>query len=183
VRTIRLAVYLVVGLVQISVPASMMWKQHRTLSEGREWKFRTAPVDPVDVIRGRYLRLRFTAEEFARSEALPYTERAYAVLKNDAEGFAVVDRLQAEPISGDDDVNVRTYGWDAGKQRIRLSFDELWVTEADATAAEAGYVEHSRERSSDAYATVRVRKGHAAIEQLYIAGQPLHEFLRTHPPK
>ena len=52
---LRLIIFLVVALAQISVPASMIWKRQRTLREGRLWKFRTAPVDPVDAMRGRYL--------------------------------------------------------------------------------------------------------------------------------
>ena len=61
---LRLIIFLLVALAQIAVPASMIWKRQRTLSEGRVWKFRTAPVDPVDAMRGRYLALRFEAEEF-----------------------------------------------------------------------------------------------------------------------
>ena len=65
---------------------------------------------------------------------------------------------------------------------MRFPFDRLWVTEASAPAAEKAYAEHSRREKIDAYATVRVMAGDAGIEELYIAGQPLRDYLRAHPP-
>jgi hypothetical protein len=38
---------------------------------------------------------------------------------------------------------------------------------------------YSQREKADAYVTVRIRNGDAAIEELYIAGKPLREFLRT----
>ena len=180
---LRLIIFLLVALAQISVPASMIWKRQRTLREGRLWKFRTAPVDPVDAIRGRYLVLRFEAEESLRSERLisPYGETVYVRLKEDADGFAVVHSNNEVP-DGNETVAAENLGWYEGKQRLKFPFDRLWVTEASAPAAEKAYAEHSRREKIDAYATVRVFGDDAAIEELYIAGQPLREYLRAHPP-
>ncbi|MFL6501202.1 MAG: GDYXXLXY domain-containing protein, partial [Candidatus Udaeobacter sp.] len=58
-KTLRLLIFGVVALAQLTVPAAMVWQRNQTLEQGRVWKFRTAPVDPVDVIRGRYIALRF----------------------------------------------------------------------------------------------------------------------------
>ena len=52
---LRLIIFILVALTQVAVPASMIWKRQHTLREGRAWKFRTAPVDPVDMMRGRIL--------------------------------------------------------------------------------------------------------------------------------
>lgn len=179
---LRLIIFLVVALAQISVPASMIWKRQRTLREGRLWKFRTAPVDPVDAIRGRYLALRFEAEEFPRSKPLEYWETVYVRLKEDANGFAVVDEVSEASTGDEDTIRADSRGYYEGKQRVRFSFDRLWVTEASAVAAEKAYAEHSRREKIDAYVTVRVFNGDAGIEELYIAGQPLRDYLRAHPP-
>lgn len=181
---LRLMIFLLVALAQISVPASMIWKRQRTLRDGRLWKFRTAPVDPVDAMRGRYLSLRFEAEEFPRSERLPHAfeTTVYVGIKEDADGFAVVDQVYDAPTGRHDTVEAENHGWYAGKQRVRFPFDRLWVTEANAAAAEKAYADHSRREKVDAYATVRVMAGDAGIEELYIAGQPLREYLRAHPP-
>jgi uncharacterized membrane-anchored protein len=179
---LRLIIFLVVALAQIAVPASMIWKRQRTLSEGRVWKFRTAPVDPVDAMRGRYLSLRFEAEQFSYSLRLPYGETVYVKLKEDADGFATVDQVNETSTAGDDVVQAEGLGSYQEKGRVKFSFDRLWVTEANAPAAERAYAEHSRREKIDAYATVRVHNGDAGIEELYIAGQPLRDYLRAHPP-
>jgi uncharacterized membrane-anchored protein len=179
---LRLIIFLVVALAQIAVPASMIWKRQRTLREGRLWKFRSAPVDPIDAMRGRYLVLRFEAEDFPSAKPLPYRDTVYVKLKEDAEGFAVVDQVDVTPAEGDDVVKADSFGQYEGKGHLRFSFDRLWVTEANAPAAEKTYAEHSRREKVDAYATVRVMPGDAGIEELYIAGQPLREYLRAHPP-
>jgi uncharacterized membrane-anchored protein len=179
---LRLIIFLLVALAQIAVPASMIWKRQRTLSEGRLWKFRTAPVDPVDAIRGRYLSLRFEAEQFPYSQKLPYGEKVYIKLKEDADGFAAVDQVNETPTAGDDVVQAEGFGSYQEKGRVKFSFDRLWVTEANAPAAEKAYAEHSRREKVDAYATVRVHNGDAGIEELYIAGQPLRDYLRAQAP-
>lgn len=178
---LRLIIFILVALAQICVPASMIWKRQRTLREGRLWKFRTAPVDPVDALRGRYLSLRFEAEEFASDQTLRYRNTVYARLKEDAEGFAVVDQASETPAAGDDVVQAESFGCYQGKAHVKFSFDRLWVTEANAPAAEQAYAAHSRREEIDAYATVRVVAGDAGIEELYIAGQPLRDYLRAHP--
>lgn len=179
-KQLRLIVFAVVALAQISVPASMIWKRQQTLSNGRVWKFRTAPVDPEDILRGRYLRLRFAAEEFATAQPLPLGSHLYLTLKEDAEGFAAVDQGSNTPIAGDNVVYVESYGYYEGKARIAFPFDEYWLSEAKAPAAERAYLAHSRREQADSYVTVRIRGGDAAIEELYLAGQPLREFLRAH---
>jgi uncharacterized membrane-anchored protein len=179
---LRLIIFLVVALAQIAVPASMIWKRQRTLGEGRLWKFRTAPVDPVDAMRGRYLALRFEAEQFPTPQAMPYRDTVYAKLKEDADGFAVIDQVNETPMEGDDVVQAQSFGWYEGKMHLKFVFDRLWVTEANAPAAEKAYADHSRREKIDAYATVRVMAGDAGIEELYIAGQPLREYLRAHSP-
>jgi uncharacterized membrane-anchored protein len=179
---LRLIIFFLVAVAQITVPASMIWTRQRTLREGRLWKFRTAPVDPVDAMRGRYLVLRFEAENFTSAKPLSYRDTVYAKLKEDADGFAVVDQVDVTPIEGDDVVKAVSFSYYERMAHLRFPFDRLWVTEANAPAAEKAYAEHSRREKVDAYATVRVTAGDAGIEELYIAGQPLREYLRAHPP-
>lgn len=179
---LRLIIFLVVALAQITVPASMIWKRQRTLREGRLWKFHTAPVDPVDAMRGRYLSLRFEAENFVSAKSLPYRATVYVKVKEDADGFAVVDQADETAIEGDDVVKAESFSYYERMAHVRFPFDRFWVTEANAPAAERAYAEHSLRKKVDAYATVRVHNGDAGIEELYIAGQPLREYLRAHSP-
>lgn len=187
-RMLLIIVFAVVALLQLSVPASMIWNREQTLRQGRVWKFRTAPVDPVDAIRGRYIALRFDAEIIPRKR--PPEERSssapvYLTLKEDTAGFAQVDQIVVTPTHGNNVVKADSGYWfqDADHVRVRFPFDQYWVTEKDAPAAEKAYVENSRREKQNAYVTIRVRDGDAAIEELFIDNQPLKEYLRAHPPK
>src|SRR5438132_6111729 len=94
-KMLRILIFGLVALAQLAVPATMVWQRDQTLKQGRIWKFRTAPVDPVDVIRGRYIALRFTAEEFAAPAKFEAGNKpVYAVLKQSTDGFAEIDISQ-----------------------------------------------------------------------------------------
>jgi len=181
-KNVRLSIFVVVALAQLAVPAYAVWMRTQTLSHGRVWKFRTAPVDPVDLVRGRYIALRFASEEVPQAERLKPGRWAYAVLKEATDGFAIVDHVSAEPIAGDNVIKVENVGWWESKQRLRFPFNNFWVSEDLAPAAETAYAANTRQQKQNAYATVRVRNGDAALEELYIDGQPLKEYLRQHAP-
>jgi uncharacterized membrane-anchored protein len=183
-KMLRILIFGVVALAQLAVPATMVFQREKTLKVGRIWKFRTAPVDPVDVLRGRYIALRFTAEEFpapAKFEA--GNKPVYAVLRQGTDGFAEIDHLTTEPAGTDDTVPVGSVWWWQGKQQVRFPFNKFWVAEANAAAAERAYVENNRRDNQRAYVTVRVRHGDAALDQLYIDNQPLSEYVRAHSPQ
>ena len=180
----RILIFCVVALAQVGVPAAMVWQRGQTLQQGRVWKFRTAPVDPVDGIRGRYIALRFTAEEFDAPVKFESGYRSvYAVLKQDTDGFAEVDHLTTEAVATDDVVPVESAWWSSGKQHVSFPFDKFWVAEANAAAAERAYVENNRRDKQNAYVTVRVRHGDAALDQLFIDNEPLSEYLHSHSPR
>jgi len=179
---LQIVIFGLVVLAQLGVPAAMVWQREQTLKQGRVWKFRTAPVDPVDAIRGRYISLRFAAEEFAAPAKFESSNKSvYAVLKQNTDGFAEVDHLTTEAAETDNVVPVESAWWYGGKQQVRFPFNKFWVAEENAPAAERAYIENNRRENQNAYVTVRVRRGDAALDRLYIDNQPLSEYLRAHP--
>jgi uncharacterized membrane-anchored protein len=171
----RLIVFGLIAFAQLAVPGSLIWKREHTLRQGHVWKFRTAPVDPVDVFRGRYVALHFEIEtqEISPPPNSGYSEKVFVTLKANAEGFAEIDQVFATKPAGDDFMEAQLTG-----KTISLPFDKYWVSERDAPAAELAYQSLSRRGNQNAYVSVRVFRGDAAIEQLYLDNQPLAEFLR-----
>src|SRR3954469_19827099 len=108
----RLIAFIVVAGVQLAVPASLVWKREHTLRRGSTWKFRTAPVDPVDAFRGRYVALRFEAEthEIAAAPTVEYGDPVFVILRTDGEGFAEIDQVTTTRPSGDDYIGARLNG-------------------------------------------------------------------------
>jgi uncharacterized membrane-anchored protein len=187
-KNLRLIVFVLVALAQLAVPASVVWKRGQILSHGRVWKFKTEPIDPEDAIRGRYIALRLEAERIWEQPApspgvfKPESDY-YATLKEDENGFARVDKVSTTKTMGDDVIQVKMGYWSGGWQQVRFPFDKLWVAERVAPQAEQAYRENSRRGKENAYVTVRVRNGDAALEQLYIDNQPLADYLRAQAAK
>ena len=178
-KNLKVILFCLVALVQLAIPASMISKHVQTLKHGRLWKLRTAPVDPVDPFRGRYVVLRFDAQEFTRAEPLPYDQQVYAILQNNAEGFAEIERVETQPASGDNVIQIISDGHYNGKQRIRFPFDRFWMSEHLAQEAEGALASNSTRERKNAYVTIRVRGGHAVIEDLYVDDRPIVEYLRS----
>jgi uncharacterized membrane-anchored protein len=176
VKSWRLLVFALVGLTQLAVPASLIWKREQTLRHGTVWKFRTAPVDPVDAFRGRYVALQFEVEgqEISPPLGFGYDQTVFVSLRLNPEGFAEIDQVLPSKPAVDDFIEAQLR-----EKTVSLPFDKYWVTERDAPAAEAAYRAQSRRDKQNAFCTVRVFRGDAALEQLYLNSQPLGEYLRA----
>ncbi|HVF71677.1 MAG TPA: GDYXXLXY domain-containing protein [Chthoniobacterales bacterium] len=172
----RLIVLILAALAQLAVPASLIWKREQTLRNGVVWKFRTAPVDPVDLFRGRYIALEFEVEsqEIAPPPNIVSGAKVFVTLAPDIDGFARIDQLFSTPPPGQDFMEAHLAG-----KTVTLPFSQYWVTERDAPAAEAAYRQQSQREKRNAFVAVRVFRGDAAVEQLYLDGLPLGEYLRT----
>jgi uncharacterized membrane-anchored protein len=173
----RLIVFILVALAQLAVPASLIWKREQTFRRGSVWKFRTAPVDPIDAFRGRYVSLQFEVEtqEISPPPNLESGQKVFVTVRANAEGFAEIDQVLPARPAGDDFIEAQLSG-----KTVSLPFDKYWVTERDAPAAEAAYRDQSRRDKRNAFVTVRVFRGDAAMEQLFLDNQPLGEYLRGH---
>ena len=183
-KRLRISIFILIALAQLSVPAIMAWGRVQTLASGRVWKLKTAPVDPEDAVRGRYVMLRLDAEDaYRQPEQLKSSDSLYAILKQGADGFAAVDHLSYSPTPGDSAIKVEPGGFWDGQQRILLPFHYFWLTEKRAPAAEKAYRENSKRGEQNAFVTIRVRNGDAALEQLYINDKPLAEYLQAQAEK
>lgn len=183
---------LVLGLVltcaaQWAVPVFLIYRGQTTLQQGVQYRFRTAPVDPADPFRGRYVRLDFEAARIVpqgSARELEADQRAYASLARDAQGDAIVTGLGVTPPDAGDYLHVQVL-WNHGEElQMRLPFDRYYLDERLAPEAERRYWAGRPGRGDEedprrpAYATVRVYKGYAVLEELYIDGRSVHELLR-----
>ena len=169
-------------VAQLAAPGSMIYRSEKTLREGQAFKFKTAPVDPYDAFRGRYVALSFEnaeAPEGPPGRQIGYDVEVYALLENGPDGFARFRAATLEPPDSGAYLKVRTtYSWKPNIVALRLPFDRFYMPEELAPKAETAYREHSRRGQQDAYAVVRVRDGVGVIENVYVAGQPISEFVR-----
>ena len=89
-----------VCLAQLAAPAALLAVREHTLTTGERFRFRCAPLDPVDVFRGRYVALRFDANEVSPGNlTLHYGERVAVALRTTQDGFAQLGTPSVEPPS------------------------------------------------------------------------------------
>jgi uncharacterized membrane-anchored protein len=186
-----LVALVVVCAVQWAVPAWLIHRGTTALEQGTQYRFRTAPIDPVDPFRGRYVTLDFAAARIVLDGAqrsYAHGERVYAPITVGEDGFAVLGAPLHEHPDAGDYVEARVQWSSAEELRLALPFDRYYMDERLAPEAERIYRERNRqgrfgEEPEDlrrpAYVTVRVRKGYAVLEELYIDGAPVHELLRS----
>ena len=181
----RVALLLVVGVIQLAVPGWMVFEQEQILRLGTEYKFQTEPVDPYDLFRGRYVALRFKAEDFEQKgeSDLTWGSKVYVAVKTNPDGFAEVERVSREPIKGDNvfRATVRS-GLRSKNLRLEFPFHKYFMEEALAPQAEKAYSAANRRNATQkAWALVRLRHGKTALSDLILDGQPIRDYLRDHP--
>src|SRR5438067_7585866 len=91
-KKVILIVFVVVAVAQLVVPVKMILGKETIISTGKEYKFRTAPVDPYDPFRGKYITLNFDANHFEVSDDdfWKTDEDVYVILTKDSAGFAEI---------------------------------------------------------------------------------------------
>lgn len=180
-KNLRVILFALAAAIQLAVPAWMIARQLTTLREGRVFKFRTAPVDPYDAFRGRFVALGFKAAEANTDENFTRGQTACVVLGEDADGFAKVERVSREGPSGDHVLRVKTgYSYEH-HVHLEFPFARYYLEEKAAPEAERAYRAASRRDHEKAWVTVRVRHGYGALEELFIDGKPIRDFLRDQP--
>lgn len=181
--TIMLWCFCVLAAVQVWVPLSMIARRESTLRNGAAFKFRTLPVDPYDAFRGRFVRLNFESSQAHTTNATAFTrgQMVYVEVQVGTNGYAELGEVTpTRPRKGDYFRTSVTYrrNTDAEHIRVKLPFDRFYMNEADAPEAERQFRRAGRREARSAYALVRVRSGMAVIEDLYIEGKPILEFLK-----
>jgi uncharacterized membrane-anchored protein len=178
--------FLSLAIAQLATPLGQIWKYEDVLQTGRLYKFRTAPVDPYDAFRGKYVALNYANTEamLHKGDTINSYSPAYVTLHQDENGFAKFDELSEYAPPSGDYLRVECHGSYNNKAGFRLPFDTFFMEESQAPRAETAYRLHGNQRgqaTNRAYVLVRVKGGRGVIEDLYIEDKPIREFLKTMP--
>lgn len=172
-----MVVFLVIVLVQLSVPASMIMRREIVLRSGKQFRFKTAPVDPYDAFRGRYVWLRIQPDEASyEGETLYRGNKIFVSLYEDKDGYAQVASVSKnKPDEGDYIQTKASYRQSKSRVGIDWQFTRYYMEESIAPEAERV----ARNQSSDAVVTVRVKDGFAVLEELYVNDVPIGEYVKN----
>ena len=174
-------VFMIVAVLQLAVPAKMILDKENILSLGAPYKFRTAPIDPYDPFRGKYITLSFDANEFEvpNDSSWHGGDIVFVHLGKDTEGFAKVkDITRQPPADGNVDyvkAHIRyAYG---EKVTIDYPFNHFYMEEDKAADAETTYRSSQWDTAQVVYALVNVRKGDAVLKDVMINDTPIADIV------
>ena len=188
-KKVLFIVFLLIAIVQLYVPAKMIYDQEVVLLNGNEYKFKAAPIDPNDPFRGKYITLRFDATTFPVQNINEWeiNDEVYVQIQNDNVGFAQIKTVSKKrPVNDPDYIKAKiAFLMEDGKvnMRIEYPFDRFYMEESKAQAAEDMYRESIIDSTQVAYALVNIRNGEAVIRDVLINGTSVSDLLKARQNK
>jgi uncharacterized membrane-anchored protein len=171
--------FILVVVAQLFVPAKMIYDQERIIALGKEFKFKTRPIDPNDPFRGKYITLRFDIETHYSYKASEFKkgDDVYVLLRTDEFGMAAIsDISKVKPGIELDYVVAQVNSVFDQRITINYPFNRYYMEESKAQKAEDLYREASRDSSQSTYAIILVRKGNASINDVVLNGESIKEI-------
>ena len=169
--------------LQWAVPLIQVVRGEGILREGVALRLELQPVDPLDVLRGRYLALAFPEEE--KEHTLPPGvqggDTIYVVLEAGKDGLAHITRLSHSAQDGAFSYTIPD-GYKAGDTiRINIPLTRYYLPEEDAVKIDELFRFRNNESPhSNATLGVRIKDGQIVAESLWLDGQPYRDWLRNY---
>lgn len=171
---------IILFLIQIYVPVSLITDREIVLKNGKEYRFKTSPIDPVDPFRGNYLILSFDANEFIVKTKADWTEdeSIYVSLKKDSMGFAAIASVEKnKPQSANDYIKARLANIYENNGHFTLNieypFDRYYMDEFKAEYSTEVYSKHANDSLYPAYAIVSVYNGESVLKDVIVGDKPI----------
>ena len=177
--------FILVALAQLFVPAQMIWNKEDVLETGKAFKFKTAPIDPNDPFRGKYIYLSFdnVRVEIPKDNDWKRGESIYALLTENEEGFAEITSIsRTKPKETQDFVTAKVafidiYSKEKTTMTVRYPFERFYMEESKARDAELIYRESQRDTTKTTYALVHIKNGAAVLKDVLIDGVPIKDLV------
>lgn len=183
-KKIVLTAFILIALVQLYVPAKMILDKETVLEKGTEYKFKTAPIDPIDPFRGKYILLNYDENtvETQNKQNWEVGEIIYVSLSTDNAGFAKIKSISKEmPTDNPDFVKAKvSFLTENGSNKLTIDypFNRYYMEESKAYDAEQIHRESQRDTNQITYALVSVRKGEAVLKDILINGTSIKEIVK-----
>ncbi len=170
-------------LAQWIVPGKMIYDSELIMDEGAVYKFKTAPIDPSDPFRGKYITLNFEQNFATFTDSLEWStgQEIFVTFAIDSAGYAITESVfHDQPQSKSylrTKVEYVNYYDDEYKVWFRLPFDRLYLEESKASQAEQVYWQAQRDSAQIAYALVSIGDGQAVLKEVIINDKPIQDII------
>ncbi len=173
--------FVVLALVQLFVPLKMILDREDVLELGQAFKFKTAPVDPNDPFRGKYINLRFEANQFpiTQTDEWIMNQEVFVHLATNAEGYAQIeDVTKTPPETSVPYVQARISSIAPNVLFLEYPFDRYYMEESKAYDAEQLYRESLSDTLNTTYALVHIKEGEAVLADVMVNETPIKEAVK-----
>jgi uncharacterized membrane-anchored protein len=154
------------------------------LDTGTEYKFKTAPVDPNDPFRGKYITLDFEGNIFEVDNKNDWMsgEEIFVYLAEDSDGYAQINSVTKEPLSVNQDFIKAKVIYVARDSSNRLTigypFNRFYLEESKAKDTEHVYRQSQIDTTSVTYALVSIKNGKAVLKDVLINEKSIREIVK-----
>ena len=183
-KNIILSAFILMALVQLFVPAKMILDSENVLKEGTEYKFKTAPIDPSDPFRGKYITLSYSENtvDISNEKDWEVGETIYVLISTDMAGFVKINSVTKDKPSSHNDFVKATVSFvtddHSNKLTINYPFDRYYMEESKAHDAELTYTQSLQDANQVAYALVSIKDGEAVLKDVFVDGTSIREIVK-----
>ncbi|MDB5256034.1 MAG: hypothetical protein JWM14_729 [Chitinophagaceae bacterium] len=183
-KKIIFIVFCLVVAAQLYVPAKMVFDRDNILVTGKPFKFKAAPIDPSDPLRGKYIVLNFeaTSVPVAQGTDWSYESPVYLELTNDSSGYAMISAAHhEEPSDATTDyilAKVSYFNNNDNTLSIQYPFNRYYMEESKAQDAEDLYRHTAGDSTQVTYALVYVKNGEAVLKDVLVNDMSIKDILK-----
>ncbi|MCB0666511.1 MAG: GDYXXLXY domain-containing protein [Saprospiraceae bacterium] len=174
-KKIAIPAFIFLCLAQLYVSGGMILRNEAVIRTGEVINLRTAPIDPSDPLRGKYITLNFSDIYLTVPDASlwQYNDVAYLTFRIDTAGFHIPSQLSSTipPASGTYlAVKIQSIINTQDEQAVYFDypFDRFYLEESKAPQAEEKYREALTDPSVVTYARIYVQEGKGVVDNVYI---------------
>lgn len=178
--------FVFVAAAQIYIPASMVLEYGEIIETGKIYKFKTAPVDPNDPLRGKYVTLGFEQNLLQINGETDFVggQDIFVMLNEDQDGFAEIrDIVDEVPENNEDFVKAKiraiSFNNDSTSIFIDYPFGRFYMEENKAPMAEETFNKAQRDSAKITYAIVKIKDGKAALQDVVINGNSIKNLIEA----
>ncbi len=179
-----LIVFILVSLVQLFIPAKMIFDREDVLATGKEFKFRTQPIDPNDPFRGKFVSLQFSENSILIQNQIDWlnNETVFVLLTISNDGFAKIQSVsKIKPLETVDFVKAKVdyiQNSDSTWLFIEYPFTRFYMEESKAPMAEIVYNETVLDTNISTYGLVSIKDGEAVLKDVLINETSIQEIVK-----
>ena len=188
-KTILFTAFILMAIIQLAIPGKMIWDKEKIIETGKEFKFESAPIDPTDPFRGKYIVLHYNENSITVETEDNWVsgESIYVILKTNDKGFSMIDYISKEiPKTTEDFVLAHVdyiFGDEFKTITISYPFDRFYMEESKAYAAEQEYNVSQLDSTKTTYALVSIKDGDAVLKDVMIDGISIREIVKQNQAK